>query len=492
MASISTAVSEYPPEQSEGVRIYVDLHSNLNTPTDIENSIATLESTLRAAASVSTPQKGYVQEKIYNLTNRKIEMLVLEKRRLRRIWQTHRSPASKQLLKAATHALTRALKNEEQYAQYRYIQKLSPTSTKHSLWKAHHKLNAPIETEMPVRDHNGKWARSDAEKANTFASHLKNVFRPNPATNNFQLPPVPNVSKFEPLKFVPEEISKVIKDQLQPNKAPGHDLITPKMIIELPNCTMHHTMDQLDMLDPTGPMTTLGPMSETSLTPTHQHLHGSYHSMNHMMSHHHPGALSGHSSNHGHSAVHHPVISAAVAAAGLHPDTDTDPRELEAFAERFKQRRIKLGVTQADVGKALANLKLPGVGALSQSTICRFESLTLSHNNMIALKPILQAWLEEAEAQAKNKRRDPDAPSVLPAGEKKRTSIAAPEKRSLEAYFAVQPRPSGEKIAAIAEKLDLKKNVVRVWFCNQRQKQKRIVSSVTPSMTGHGSAGFGY
>ena len=37
----------------------------------------------------------------------------------------------------------------------------------------------------------------------------------------------------------------------------------------------------------------------------------------------------------------------------------------------FKQRRIKLGVTQADVGKALANLKLPGVGALSQSTICR-------------------------------------------------------------------------------------------------------------------------
>lgn len=88
---------------------------------------------------------------------------------------------------------------------------------------------------------------------------------------------------------------------------------------------------------------------------------------------------------------------------------------------------------------------------------------------MIALKPILQAWLEEAEAQARSKRRDPDAPNVLPGGEKKRkrTSIAAPEKRSLEAYFAVQPRPSGEKIAAIAEKLDLKKNVVRVWFCKE-------------------------
>lgn len=73
------------------------------------------------------------------------------------------------------------------------------------------------------------------------------------------------------------------------------------------------------------------------------------------------------------------------------------PGELEDFAERFKQRRIKLGVTQADVGKALANLQLPGVGSLSQSTICRFESLTLSHNNMIALRPILQTWLETAE-----------------------------------------------------------------------------------------------
>lgn len=78
-----------------------------------------------------------------------------------------------------------------------------------------------------------------------------------------------------------------------------------------------------------------------------------------------------------------------------------DIRELEAFAERFKQRRIKLGTTQADVGRALANLKIQGVGCLSQSTICRFESLTLSHNNMVALKPILCSWLEAAENAGK-------------------------------------------------------------------------------------------
>merc|ERR1719266_2842648 len=114
-----------------------------------------------------------------------------------------------------------------------------------------------------------------------------------------------------------------------------------------------------------------------------------------------------------HPLPHHPHHPSAVPMS----DADTDPRELEAFAERFKQRRIKLGVTQADVGKALANLKLPGVGALSQSTICRFESLTLSHNNMIALKPVLSAWLDEAEAA----RRDPDFQhDLFPPGEKKR------------------------------------------------------------------------
>ncbi|XP_054852822.1 brain-specific homeobox/POU domain protein 3-like [Eublepharis macularius] len=169
----------------------------------------------------------------------------------------------------------------------------------------------------------------------------------------------------------------------------------------------------------------------------------------------------------------HPAHGLAAHPALAGPEAETDPRELESFAERFKQRRIKLGVTQADVGSALANLKIPGVGCLSQSTICRFESLTLSHNNMVALKPILEAWLEEAERAQREKLAKPE---VYAGGDKKRkrTSIAAPEKRSLEAYFAVQPRPSSEKIAAIAEKLDLKKNVVRVWFCNQRQKQKRM------------------
>ena len=145
---------------------------------------------------------------------------------------------------------------------------------------------------------------------------------------------------------------------------------------------------------------------------------------------------------------------------------------MERFAEHFKQRRIKLGVTQADVGKALAYLKMPGVGSLSQSTICRFESLTLSHNNMVALKPILQvsqtnqnpfvfytiqSWLERAEEATKQAAKEgpeglmhcSNAGGILPCTEKKRkrTSIAAPEKRLLEDFFRQQSRPTGDRIS---------------------------------------------
>lgn len=100
--------------------------------------------------------------------------------------------------------------------------------------------------------------------------------------------------------------------------------------------------------------------------------------------HHHTsgGQLTGHQIQNPFHPHHHNSFVSAAAAAASSPHhqlssvndpslLEADPRELEVFAERFKQRRIKLGVTQADVGKALANLKLPGVGSLSQSTICR-------------------------------------------------------------------------------------------------------------------------
>lgn len=174
--------------------------------------------------------------------------------------------------------------------------------------------------------------------------------------------------------------------------------------------------------------------------------------------------------------IHFPPTSEVTS---IPPDCD-----LEAFAEHFKQRRMKMGITQADVGKALGDMMIPGVESLSQSTICRFESLTLSRSNMVALRPLLQIWLDRTEAlirQGSHCQIPNDAEYLSPAAQdstnpnrRKRTCITDNEKRALEAYFAVQPQPSGERIAQIATLLSLPKSVVRVWFCNQRQKQKRL------------------
>lgn len=87
-------------------------------------------------------------------------------------------------------------------------------------------------------------------------------------------------------------------------------------------------------------------------------------------------------------------LSTQARASEPSPEETTDLEELEQFAKTFKQRRIKLGFTQGDVGLAMG--KLYG-NDFSQTTISRFEALNLSFKNMCKLKPLLQKWLEDAD-----------------------------------------------------------------------------------------------
>ncbi|CAB3379717.1 Hypothetical predicted protein [Cloeon dipterum] len=159
------------------------------------------------------------------------------------------------------------------------------------------------------------------------------------------------------------------------------------------------------------------------------------------------------------------------------PDPRHDPEEdtptsddLEAFAKQFKQRRIKLGFTQADVGLALGTLY---GNVFSQTTICRFEALQLSFKNMCKLKPLLQKWLEEADSTT-GSPTSIDKIAAQGRKRKKRTSIEVSVKGALEQHFHKQPKPSAQEISALADNLQLEKEVVRVWFCNRRQKEKRM------------------
>ncbi|TWW81018.1 POU domain, class 2, transcription factor 1 [Takifugu flavidus] len=158
----------------------------------------------------------------------------------------------------------------------------------------------------------------------------------------------------------------------------------------------------------------------------------------------------------------------------------SDLEELEQFAKTFKQRRIKLGFTQGDVGLAMG--KLYG-NDFSQTTISRFEALNLSFKNMCKLKPLLEKWLNDAENLTSDQALS--SPSALGSPgmgieginrrRKKRTSIETNIRVALEKSFLEQnQKPTSEEIAMIADQLNMEKEVIRVWFCNRRQKEKRI------------------
>ncbi|XP_052474775.1 POU domain, class 2, transcription factor 2 isoform X4 [Carassius gibelio] len=204
------------------------------------------------------------------------------------------------------------------------------------------------------------------------------------------------------------------------------------------------------------------------------------------------------------------VADSIVNTVTSHPEEPSDLEELEQFARTFKQRRIKLGFTQGDVGLAMG--KLYG-NDFSQTTISRFEALNLSFKNMCKLKPLLEKWLTDAveanilqnifcyipqkkESHTETMSMDSTLPSPsalsspslgfdgLPGRRrKKRTSIETNIRVALEHSFITNQKPTSEEILLIAEKLNMEKEVIRVWFCNRRQKEKRInPSSATPPL----------
>ncbi|XP_046902417.1 LOW QUALITY PROTEIN: POU domain, class 2, transcription factor 1b [Hypomesus transpacificus] len=169
----------------------------------------------------------------------------------------------------------------------------------------------------------------------------------------------------------------------------------------------------------------------------------------------------------------------------------SDLEELEQFAKTFKQRRIKLGFTQGDVGLAMG--KLYG-NDFSQTTISRFEALNLSFKNMCKLKPLLEKWLNDAEnlssEQGLSSPNSLGSPGLGMEGvnrrRKKRTSIETNIRVALEKSFVENQKPTSEEITMIADQLNMEKEVIRVWFCNRRQKEKRI-NPPSSGLTGGGS-----
>lgn len=212
-----------------------------------------------------------------------------------------------------------------------------------------------------------------------------------------------------------------------------------------------------------------------------------------------------------------------IEAASMSGEDRIDMNELEAFAQTFKKQRIKFGFTQGDVGVALG--KRYGTD-FSQTTISRFEALNLSFKNMCKLRPLLKEWLADVEMAIEGGatvtdlidkktlhngnhhggHHNSETPEIIHSSissvtasslmsrdqhvkrRRKRTNLDMNQRNALDTFFALNPRPDHDKMTDIANTLELDRDVVRVWFCNRRQKMRRVDEPaegemVTPSVS---------
>ena len=156
--------------------------------------------------------------------------------------------------------------------------------------------------------------------------------------------------------------------------------------------------------------------------------------------------------------------------------------EIREFAKAFKLRRLALGLTQTQVGQALSATKGP---AYSQSAICRFEKLDITPKSAAKIKPVLEKWMQEAELKYADRLKSGSQQnfadllgSETSKKRKRRTSFTPQALEVLNEAFEKNTHPSGNQgadITMLANKLNIDREVIRVWFCNKRQALKNNV-----------------
>jgi hypothetical protein len=134
----------------------------------------TFTTAIEEATWDSTPD---IKRKLKGLNfPREIKDLTTEKRKFRRKFHQSRHPHDKTLLNIASQQLSKEIKNIKQTSSIEY-----------SLWKATKYLKRPIAQVLPIKKPDGKWARSNLEKANIFSQHLEKRFNPNSGSQSLRL-----------------------------------------------------------------------------------------------------------------------------------------------------------------------------------------------------------------------------------------------------------------------------------------------------------------
>ena len=166
-----------------------------------------------------------------------IKKLLAEERKARAKWQRSHTPSDKTTFNRLNNILKSQLKVMRTTSLTNYVSTLSRYDN--SIWKPIKSsrktilASPPLRFKAPIQE---RWAKSDKEKAAAFAKQLANLFQPHEQEPDEEMleflePPAQLV---EPINHItPKEINNEI-GLLNTKNAPGIDLITPKMLKELP------------------------------------------------------------------------------------------------------------------------------------------------------------------------------------------------------------------------------------------------------------------
>lgn len=229
-------------EFSEIMQNTTNLNISLKSKIDIENAAQDLVTSVQSAVHNASYPTSKHQSNNHTLPLY-IKTLISDKRRARSRWQKYRYPSDKQIFNHLTNTIKKLIiKHKTEFFERKYQ---SLNSKDGSLWKTTKSLLNIKQQLPPITGPNGSLAISDKEKANLFGEHFSNIFKPHTDVfpNHEHLEKV-NIFVNSPLPMSlpakhtsPSEI-KFLINKLKEGKSPGHDLITNKILKNLPKKTI--------------------------------------------------------------------------------------------------------------------------------------------------------------------------------------------------------------------------------------------------------------
>uniref|UniRef100_A0A2S2Q5M2 RNA-directed DNA polymerase from mobile element jockey n=1 Tax=Sipha flava TaxID=143950 RepID=A0A2S2Q5M2_9HEMI len=221
----------------------IKLNVKLKSTNDIDHAVNNFTKLIQSAAWSSTPE---TLTSFHNpLLPEYIRCIIVEKRRARAIFQRTRLPSHKHKYNKLTNYLKKVLAKHKSETFNNFLSNLSPKDG--SLWRATKNICKFKTSNLPIKNPDGSYVTSDADKAELFKVHLSDIFQPHPdiysQTNTNIVEDFLNSPPYlpsNPIKhFTPNDIKYAI-NKYSLKKSPGFDLVTAEVARCLPNKAFIH------------------------------------------------------------------------------------------------------------------------------------------------------------------------------------------------------------------------------------------------------------